>query len=254
MLLRAARRSASGSVACTDTSSEAVGSSRTQQARLRRSAPGRCRPAPAGRRRADAGAVADAPGRGRPRSAIAATRRRRVRVEPNVVPSPMAMLRTAVKAGLSASSAFWKTSWMRPPQRIAHEARRRHRADVAAGEADHALARVRQAGDELRQRRLPRAAFADDAEAARPRRALRSTPSRAWSSRPRPTGKSFFSPTTSRSAVTAAPSRRPRGALASKASGGRSTAAARQDARAALGEAARRQRAVELAAGCRRCP
>ena len=107
----------------------------------------------------------DAPGRGRPprRSPRRAGARPR---RANVVPSPTAMLRAVLKAGLSASPAFWKTSWS--DRRSGSRTKRAGGTarDVAAGEADHALARVRQADDELRQRRLARSAFADDAEAA----------------------------------------------------------------------------------------
>ena len=54
------------------------------------------------------------------------------------------------------------------PRRIAPEARRGHRADVGAVEADRAVARVGEAGDDPRQRRLARAALADHAHAPRP--------------------------------------------------------------------------------------
>src|SRR5581483_11652489 len=48
----------------------------------------------------------------------------------------------------------------RPPARVAGETRRRDRADIVAGEADRAVARLGEADDQLCERRLPRPALA----------------------------------------------------------------------------------------------
>ncbi len=251
------RRSASISfrtVACTETSSEAVGSSSTRRRGSEISAramPTRaCWPPESwcGRRCKKLGRKADLGGDSTLLPVVVACPRRRR-------PRPIAILRAIEKAGLRASSAFWKTSWMARRAGSRGEARRGDRADVAALEADGAARRRRRGGRRGGQGSTCPSRFRRRCRGCRLSSRMKSTPSTrvqqaTAADRKAPCCSPFASSSRGHSGTQQA-TRVPRGI------GGRTAAipaTARLGALAALGEAAGRRIVGEVRAGCRRWP